>query len=281
MITYDDLKPQDKKYYDSLSSPKEKMNFLLHSEDQYNYEKSLQNDQAMVSQKQPAAPSYGTPTSPLDQTDASTLSNLNSGANWTVGQSEKDRLLKNHPEILQSTSSAPSYGYGLGRGQAWQDPSPQNTDNDSSNSSPVNIQNARAQALQVLNAARPTVAGPSRAAPAAPTAPTAHTPSPPPTTGFFSKIFSGQNYQSSGGGSQGNYAAPVIAKGSTDPTDINWGSNDSNADFFRASQALQKMDPNYVANNADDTFAQGGSVDADHPVVQRAISLVRHFLLNG
>jgi len=125
-------------------------------------------------------------------------------------------------------------------------------------------------------------AGPSRDAPPVPMPPTRPTSGPAaPSSNFFSKLFSGQDYQSSGGGSQGNYAAPVIAKGSTDPTDINWGSNDSNADFFRASQALQKMDPNYVANNADDTFAQGGSVDADHPVVQRAISLVRHFLLNG
>jgi len=125
-------------------------------------------------------------------------------------------------------------------------------------------------------------AGPSRDAPPVPMPPTRPTSGPAaPSSNFFSKLFSGQDYQSSGGGSQGNYAAPVIAKGSTDPTDINWGSNDSNADFFRASQALQKMDPNYVANNADDTFAQGGSVDADHPVVQRAMSLVRHFLLNG
>lgn len=118
-------------------------------------------------------------------------------------------------------------------------------------------------------------AGPSRAAPVAPSAPATNmqnqTPSPAP--GFFSKLFSGQNYQSNN--------QLVSPKGSTDPTDINWGSNDSNADFFRASQALQKMDPNYVANNADDTFAQGGSVDENHPVVQRAMSLVRHFLLNG
>jgi hypothetical protein len=118
-------------------------------------------------------------------------------------------------------------------------------------------------------------AGPSRAAPVAPSAPANNMQNQTPSTapGFFSKLFSGQNYQSNN--------QLVSPKGSTDPTDINWGSNDSNADFFRASQALQKMDPNYVANNADDTFAQGGSVDADHPVVQRAMSLVRHFLLNG
>ena len=33
--------------------------------------------------------------------------------------------------------------------------------------------------------------------------------------------------------------------------------------------------------SSDGSFAQGGSVDENHPVVQRAMHLVRSFLLNG
>jgi hypothetical protein len=128
----------------------------------------------------------------------------------------------------------------------------------------------------VLNAPRPVpvAPAPSKSAPAAPIAqPSMQNKTPDQAPGFFSKLFNGGNYQSNN--------QLVAPKGSTDATDINWGSGDNSADFFRASQALNKMDPNYVANNADDTFAQGGTVDENHPVVQRAMALVRHFLLNG
>jgi len=93
--------------------------------------------------------------------------------------------------------------------------------------------------------------------------------------GFLSKLFSSDNYQSNN--------QLVSPKGSKDPTDINWGNNDSAADFFRASQALQKMDPNYVANNADDTFdnghKRGGAVkEKKHDPLHHALSLISHLL---
>ena len=93
--------------------------------------------------------------------------------------------------------------------------------------------------------------------------------------GFFSRLFSGDNYQSNN--------QLVAPKGSKNPTEINWGNNDSNADFFRASQALQKMDPNYVANNADDTFdngqKRGGAVkQKKEDPIHHALSLISHLV---
>jgi len=120
-------------------------------------------------------------------------------------------------------------------------------------------------------------AGPSRDAPPVPMPPTRPTSGPAAASqpGFFSRLFSGDNYQSNN--------QLVAPKGSKDPTDINWGNNDSAADFFRASQALQKMDPNYVANNADDTFdnghKRGGAVkEKKHDPLHHALSLISHLL---
>jgi len=90
--------------------------------------------------------------------------------------------------------------------------------------------------------------------------------------GFFNRLFSGGDYQSNN--------ALVAPKGSTSPSDINWGNQDSSADFFRASNALQKMDPNYVANNADDTYKSGGAVD-HNAAVDRALGLIRNYIMHG
>jgi hypothetical protein len=110
-----------------------------------------------------------------------------------------------------------------------------------------------------------------------PTPPTRPTSGPAAASqpGFFSRLFSGDNYQSNN--------QLVAPKGSKNPTEINWGNSDSNADFFRASQALQKMDPNYVANNADDTFdnghKRGGAVkEKKHDPLHHALSLISHIL---
>ena len=59
-----------------------------------------------------------------------------------------------------------------------------------------------------------------------------------------------------------------------------------------AAQRMQSAGDEYGANvltqradnaitSSDGSFAQGGSVDENHPVVQRAMHLVRSFLLNG
>jgi len=110
-----------------------------------------------------------------------------------------------------------------------------------------------------------------------PTPPTRPTSGPAAASqpGFFSRLFSGDNYQSNN--------QLVAPKGSKDPTEINWGNSDSAADFLRASQALQKMDPNYVANNADDTFdngqKRGGAVkQKKEDPIHHALSLISHLV---
>jgi hypothetical protein len=188
------------------------------------------------------------------------------------------------PFMYPTDPNAKSTGYGYNSENT--DDSDQFKPVAASNYSPVNIQNAKTQALQVLNSPRQALA--STTTPTAkqdiwanrnnvPTPPTRPTSGPAAASqpGFFSRLFSGDNYQSNN--------QLVAPKGSKDPTEINWGNSDSNADFFRASQALQKMDPNYVANNADDTFdnghKRGGAVkEKKHDPLHHALSLISHIL---
>jgi hypothetical protein len=53
----------------------------------------------------------------------------------------------------------------------------------------------------------------------------------------------------------------------------------SAGDEYGANLLTQRADN--AITSSDGSFAQGGSVDENHPVVQRAMHLVRSFLLNG
>ena len=115
-------------------------------------------------------------------------------------------------------------------------------------------------------AAAPAARPPARAtAPAA--APTAHAaaaPTAPPQSspGFFSGLF------------KDPYAG-------MSPKQMNVKAQEmqSAGDENLANLLTQRADN--AMTSSDGSFAQGGSVDENHPVVQRAMHLVRSFLLNG
>jgi hypothetical protein len=84
----------------------------------------------------------------------------------------------------------------------------------------------------------------------------------PSDGGFLSRIFSGQDYQSSNALSRdprtAGYSAPVVQNGQ-----VNWGNPDSAADFFRADKALMQMKAQQAADSAsgtDDNRKRGGMV---------------------
>lgn len=281
MLTYDDLTPAHKKLYDSASTPKEKMNILLHAEDQYNYERSVQNDQAMASQNKPITPTYGAATSPIDSTDAQTLKYLNSGANWSVGQAEKDRLLKNHPEVLQSSqATAPSYGYGLAPGQAWSNPSTPSTDdsdelrtnNTSTYQSPDDVVN------KLINNTSPASSPVKLAAAPRQSVASASPSVQPASSGFFSKLFSGPSYQTTGGQTVQRQEGPMPKGQSMPETKLNWGNNDSNADFFRADQAMRDLQKSGEQFTGVQSEKRGGAVKDKPDHVHHALSIISHIL---
>jgi hypothetical protein len=251
---------------------------------------------------------------PFDAEDAKTLAYLRSGAAWTVGQSEKDRLFRNHPELPEAPSSTMQGLIGQGatlrnqdialRNQQMLDddaaqqnqimygramgPAPTNPNEETSpqGNEPVipnyskdstnAVQAAVAKAVQASGSAPNQDVWANR--PNVPTPPTRPSSGPAAANqGFLSKLFSGNNYQSNN--------QLVAPKGSKEPSDINWGNGDSSADFFRASQALQKMNPNYVKQNADDTSdngeKRGGAVKGKsekHDHLKHALLLISHLL---
>ena len=116
-------------------------------------------------------------------------------------------------------------------------------------------------------AAAPTAPAPARAtapAAAAPTAPAAAAPTAPAQSspGFFSGLF--KDPYAGMSPKQMNEAAQRMQ---------------SAGDEYGANLLTQRADN--AITSSDGSFAQGGSVDENHPVVQRAMHLVRSFLLNG
>ena len=108
-------------------------------------------------------------------------------------------------------------------------------------------------------AAAPTAPAPARAAAPSAAAPTAPAQSSP---GFFSGLF------------KDPYAG-------MSPQRMNEKAQDMQraGDEYGANLLTQRADN--AVTSSDGSFAQGGSVDENHPVVQRAMHLVRSFLLNG
>jgi hypothetical protein len=200
----------------------------------------------------------------FDSTDAQTLKYLQSGAAWSVGQAEKDRLFKRHPELLQSTSSTPLQNSDIAlRNQ-------QMMEDDAAQQNPISYGRAMGPAPtdsnvetspQGDNPVVPNYSMPSASAPAQSTpvqaamskaqmaarlngalgqnfyqnnislSPSANQSA--QSQSLFSKLFGGPAYQSNN--------QLVVPKGATSPSQINWGNNDSSADFFRADQAMRQM----------------------------------------
>ena len=124
----------------------------------------------------------------------------------------------------------------------------------------TNISSAASQA-KVDQVAREAVADESATRAAAPSAaaPTAPAQSSP---GFFSGLF------------KDPYAG-------MSPEQMNKTAHEMQGagDEYGANLLTQRVDN--AITSPDGSFAQGGSVDENHPVVQRAMHLVRSFLLNG
>ena len=124
----------------------------------------------------------------------------------------------------------------------------------------TNISSAASQA-KVDQVAREAVADESATRAAAPSAaaPTAPAQSSP---GFFSGLF------------KDPYAGMSPEQMNKTAQGMQLAGDESGANLLtqRADNAI---------TSSDGSFAQGGSVDETHPVVQRAMHLVRSFLLNG
>ena len=135
----------------------------------------------------------------------------------------------------------------------------------------TNISSAASQA-KVDQVAREAVADESATRAAAPSAaaPTAPAQSSP---GFFSGLF--KDPYAGMSPEQMNKTAHEM-QGAGDE----YGANLLGAgDEYGANLLTQRVDN--AITSPDGSFAQGGSVDENHPVVQRAMHLVRSFLLNG
>jgi hypothetical protein len=94
---------------------------------------------------------------------------------------------------------------------------------------------------------------------------------------LFSRFFGGPAYQSNN--------QLVVPKGATSPSQINWGSNDSSADFFRADQAMRQMQKQQQDQQATDSGTQpqgqkrGGAVkEPKHDPIHHALSIISHLL---
>ena len=107
--------------------------------------------------------------------------------------------------------------------------------------------------------ARATAPAPARATAPAAAAPTAPAQSSP---GFFSDLFK-DPYAGMSPKQMSEAAQRMQSAG----------------DEYGANLLTQRADN--AITSSDGSFAQGGSVDENHPVVQRAMHLVRSFLLNG
>ena len=115
---------------------------------------------------------------------------------------------------------------------------------------------------------------PARPAPMPPTRPAELAREQP---SILSRIFSGQDYQSSN--------QPVSKP--MDGAPVNWGNPDSAADFFRASKALQQTRPEMFQQGSDDSgHARGGTVgqqgkgaSGNNAALHKALEIIHHMLM--
>lgn len=128
---------------------------------------------------------------------------------------------------------------------------------------------------------------PRRAAPAAaPAAAAAQQQAPAQGGNFFSRLFSGPQYQSTGqevvqrtqnmprqGGDRRQGQDLPVAR-------LNWGDRDSAADFFRADQARQELEKNKEAFTG---MKRGGTAQAPgkDAALHKALEIIHHMLTRG
>ena len=116
-----------------------------------------------------------------------------------------------------------------------------------------------------------------RKAPARPAAPAA-APAATPQQGLLSRIFSGEDYQSSNALASdprlAGYSARVVQDGK-----VNWGDRDNAADFFRADAARMAMEKK--AAEEGEGKAKGGAVAGKDAAIHKALEIIHHLLTRG
>jgi hypothetical protein len=103
--------------------------------------------------------------------------------------------------------------------------------------------------------------------------------SPSPKDSILSRIFSGQDYQSSGPTRGDNR----LYQGEKDGRKvINWGDPESAADFFRASKAQQDWNAQSPDNPSIGAgMKRGGAANAKPDSVHKALEIIHHLLTRG
>jgi hypothetical protein len=103
---------------------------------------------------------------------------------------------------------------------------------------------------------------------------------PAPEQGLLSRIFSGQDYQSSNALASdprlAGYSARVVQDGN-----VNWGDRDSAADFFRADKAMMAQREAAKKSEEGEGKAKGGSVNGKDAALHKALEIIHHLLTRG
>lgn len=118
-----------------------------------------------------------------------------------------------------------------------------------------------------------------RKAPARPAAPAA-APAATPQQGLLSRIFSGEDYQSSNALASdprlAGYSARVVQNGN-----VNWGDRDNAADFFRADKAMMAQREAAKKAEEGEGKAKGGAVAGKDAAIHKALEIIHHLLTRG
>jgi len=100
----------------------------------------------------------------------------------------------------------------------------------------------------------------------------------PQQQSLLSRIFSGQDYQSSNALASdprlAGYSAKVVQDGK-----VNWGDRDNAADFFRADAARMAMEKK--AAEEGEGKAKGGAVAGKDAALHKALEIIHHLLTRG
>jgi hypothetical protein len=100
----------------------------------------------------------------------------------------------------------------------------------------------------------------------------------PQQQSLLSRIFSGQDYQSSNALASdprlAGYSAKVVQDGK-----VNWGDRDNAADFFRADAARMAMEKK--AAEEGEGKAKGGAVAGKDAAIHKALEIIHHLLTRG
>jgi hypothetical protein len=99
-----------------------------------------------------------------------------------------------------------------------------------------------------------------------------------PSQGLLSRIFSGQDYQSSNALASDPRLAGQSAKVVQDGK-VNWGDRDNAADFFRADAARMAMEKK--AAEEGEGKAKGGAVAGKDAALHKALEIIHHLLTRG